>query len=101
MTRQAHGWLPVGLPGSVRPPGSEKPTALPPFCSTPPGSLVDIGSECHGRCPGLGLRPRSGPVQRELNILALIKGAERYVFVHDDESRDALIDLLRDKAADP
>jgi len=40
-------------------------------------------------------------VQRELNILALIKGAERYVFVYDDESRDALLDVLRDTAADP
>jgi hypothetical protein len=40
-------------------------------------------------------------VQRELNILALIKGAERYVFVYDDASRDALLDVLRDQAADP
>ena len=47
------------------------------------------------------MRPRGGPVQRELNILALIKGAERYVFVYDDESRDELLNLLRDKAADP
>ncbi|VTT98553.1 Uncharacterized protein OS=Planctomyces limnophilus (strain ATCC 43296 / DSM 3776 / IFAM 1008 / 290) GN=Plim_2345 PE=4 SV=1 [Gemmataceae bacterium] len=38
---------------------------------------------------------------RELNVLALIKGEERYVFVYDDESRDALINDIRDKAADP
>jgi hypothetical protein len=38
---------------------------------------------------------------RELNVLALIKGRERYIFVYDDESRDALLDDIRDKAADP
>jgi len=42
-----------------------------------------------------------GPVRRELNILALIKGSERYVYVYDDDSRDSLIDALRDQAADP
>jgi hypothetical protein len=40
-------------------------------------------------------------VRRELNVLALIKGTERYVFVYDDESRALLIDALRDQAADP
>ena len=40
-------------------------------------------------------------MQREFNILALVKGAERYVFVYDDDSREALIDSLRDYAADP
>jgi hypothetical protein len=40
-------------------------------------------------------------VRRELNVLALIKGTERYVFVYDDESRSLLIDALRDHAADP
>lgn len=38
---------------------------------------------------------------QELNILALIKGDERYIFVYDDESRDALINDIRDKAASP
>ena len=38
---------------------------------------------------------------RELNVLALFKGTERYIFVYDDESREALIDDIRDKAADP
>jgi len=38
---------------------------------------------------------------REFNILALIKGEERYVFVYDDDSRAQLIDALRDQAADP
>jgi hypothetical protein len=40
-------------------------------------------------------------VARELNILALIKGGERYVFVYDDASRQPLIDTFRDQAADP
>ena len=37
----------------------------------------------------------------ELNVLALVKGAERYVFVYDDGSRDELIDAVRDLASDP
>jgi hypothetical protein len=40
-------------------------------------------------------------VAQELNVLALIKGDERFIFVYDDDSRDALIDDLRHKAADP
>ena len=42
-----------------------------------------------------------GGVSRELNVLALFKGEERFIFVYDDESRDGLIDELRHKAADP
>jgi len=38
---------------------------------------------------------------RELNVLALIKGEERYIFVYDDESSDVLINEIRDKAANP
>lgn len=40
-------------------------------------------------------------MRRELNVLALIKGNERYIYVYDDESRLALIDTLRDHAANP
>jgi hypothetical protein len=40
-------------------------------------------------------------VRREFNVLALIKGNERYIFVYDDEAHEALIDSLRDHAADP
>jgi hypothetical protein len=40
-------------------------------------------------------------VRRELNVLALIKGHERYVFIYDDASRGELIDTLRQWAADP
>ena len=41
------------------------------------------------------------PVRRELSVLALIKGRERYVFVYDDAGREALLDTFRDHAADP
>ena len=40
-------------------------------------------------------------MRREFNVLALVKGTERYVFVYDDDSRQALIDAFRDQAADP
>ncbi len=40
-------------------------------------------------------------MRREFNILALLKGEERYVFVYDDESRASLIDAFRDAAAEP
>lgn len=40
-------------------------------------------------------------MSRELNVLALFKGEERFIFVYDDDSRSALIDELRHKAADP
>ena len=38
---------------------------------------------------------------RELNVLALFKGDEKFLFVYDDDSRDALVDDIRHKAADP
>jgi hypothetical protein len=37
----------------------------------------------------------------ELNVLALLKGEERYVFVYDDDSQPQLLDAFRDQAADP
>ena len=40
-------------------------------------------------------------VRQEFNVLALIKGNERYVFVYDDDSRQDLIDAFRDHAANP
>ena len=40
-------------------------------------------------------------MRREFNILALIKGNERYVFIYDDDSSQPLIDAFRDQAADP
>jgi hypothetical protein len=41
------------------------------------------------------------PVPNEINVLALIKGVEHYIFVYDDKSRALLIDTFRDQAADP
>lgn len=38
---------------------------------------------------------------RELNVLALIKGEEYYVYVFDDDSRGALHEALQHQAADP
>jgi hypothetical protein len=40
-------------------------------------------------------------VNREFNVLALIKGEERYVFVYDDASRESLVEALNRQAADP
>lgn len=40
-------------------------------------------------------------VAHELNVLALIKGQEQYIFVYDDGSWQQLIDAIRDQAADP
>jgi hypothetical protein len=37
----------------------------------------------------------------EFNVLALVKGAERFVFLYDDASHEDLVDALRALAADP
>lgn len=37
---------------------------------------------------------------REFNVIALIKGDERYVYVYDDESRAALVEAFQEQAAD-
>ncbi len=37
---------------------------------------------------------------QDVNVLALVKGAERFVFVYDDNNRDAIIANIRDHAAD-
>jgi hypothetical protein len=38
---------------------------------------------------------------QEFNVLALVKGGERYVYVYDDESRPILLETFREQAADP
>ncbi len=38
---------------------------------------------------------------QEFNVLALVKGAERYVYVYDDDSRPRLLETFRSQAADP
>ena len=40
-------------------------------------------------------------MQHELSVLALVKGRERFIYVFDDQSREQLIDTVRDQAADP
>jgi hypothetical protein len=40
-------------------------------------------------------------VALEFNVLALIKGDERYVYVYDDESRATLVEMFHEQAADP
>lgn len=40
-------------------------------------------------------------MSRELNVVALFKGPHRFIFVYDDLSRDAVIDDIRHRAADP
>jgi len=39
-------------------------------------------------------------VAREVNVLALIKGEERYVFVYDEISRPLLLETFRTMAGD-
>jgi YD repeat-containing protein len=35
----------------------------------------------------------------DVNVVALVKGSERFVFVYDDANRDAIISSIRDCAA--
>jgi len=37
----------------------------------------------------------------EFNVLVLVKGQERFVFLYDDASRDCLVDALREMASNP
>lgn len=39
--------------------------------------------------------------QQGINVLALLKGGERYVFLYDDKSADQLLKTLGQYAADP
>ncbi len=40
-------------------------------------------------------------MRREMNILAMAKGKERYVFLYDDQSYDTLLDLFDRYAENP
>jgi hypothetical protein len=40
-------------------------------------------------------------VGQEFNVIALIKGNERYVYVYDDASRSPLLDCFEAQASDP
>jgi hypothetical protein len=67
---------------------------LPKSCL---GGTVDIDHRDSSFC-ALGERCLMG---QEFNVLALMKGQEHYIFVYDDDSRQQLLDALRDQAADP
>jgi len=38
---------------------------------------------------------------RDINVIALVKGEERYVFLYDDDSRDEAIRAIARHAANP
>ena len=38
---------------------------------------------------------------RDINVIALVKGGERYVFLYDDDSRDQALEALARHAANP
>ena len=40
-------------------------------------------------------------MRREMNILAMAKGNERYIFLYDDQSYDTLMQVLDKFAEDP
>jgi len=40
-------------------------------------------------------------MQKEVNVLALVKGGERFVFLYDSNSINTLLDQLGQHAADP
>lgn len=50
-----------------------------------------------------GMLPTQGPtaMAQDVNVLALLKGTERYVFVYDDDSHAELLQAVRDQAAAP
>ena len=39
-------------------------------------------------------------MNRSMNVLALVKDSERYIFLYDDESSDRLLQILGQYAAD-
>lgn len=48
------------------------------------------------------LFPMKGlPMQCSINVLALVKESERYIFLYDDESPTELLQTLGQYAADP
>jgi hypothetical protein len=49
----------------------------------------------------VGTERRHQDVQRGMNVLALVKESERYVFLYDDASPAALLQTLGRFAADP
>lgn len=53
-------------------------------------------------CGGsLGATGRAGDMARGVNVLALLKNGERYVFLYDDQSLETLLQTLGRYASDP
>jgi len=46
----------------------------------------------------IGGRPGT---MHDLNVLALFKGKDRYIFVYDDAGKNAIVDAVRNCASDP
>lgn len=40
-------------------------------------------------------------MRREVNVLALVKGSERYVYLFDEDSHASLLDVFAEHAFDP
>lgn len=40
-------------------------------------------------------------VSNDFNVLALVKGEERYVYIYDEASRESLLEAFQQQAADP
>lgn len=51
-------------------------------------------------CDWRPARQESGTMPSSINVLALVRGEERYVFLYDDSSADQLLRTLGDYAAD-
>ena len=69
---------------------------LSPPIKKSPLSEVDMEEDASAPCSR-----KRWKLPNELNVLALIKGTEHYIYVYDDNSRPQLIDTFRDQAADP
>ncbi|MFM7183248.1 MAG: hypothetical protein ACKO4Z_00550 [Planctomycetota bacterium] len=47
------------------------------------------------------LAPGIPMASRDINVIALVKGSERYVFLYDDDSRDQVLETIAKHAANP
>lgn len=84
--------------------------AVGPIAATWGSLLWNVGAATARRPISLSLvgvfRPRRSPLgilmaSRDINVIALVKGGERYVILYDDESRDQAIEALARHAANP
>ena len=70
-----------------------------------PGSLAPVPRRCRYLllAAACAVHPAPGLLMtsRDVNVIALVKGEERYVFLFDDDSREAAIRALGRHAANP